>query len=232
MQFEIVREGRCRTCFIPLSDEELENNETQCSNCKKVDWVSKIKDRCFICGAELGDMRLERYLQYGNCCQYCSRVSSNVAMYKTDTETADKLTVERINKLSNMINWEMTRDNRKMAKVWGIIVEERINDGNIMWILNMEKPFSKITGGGLWIGINEKVIREAQSRGVRTFRIDYEKNKDNELLLLSGVIKDGTYMGVPSKKEIAEMDKRIEDYTDIPSKFPGAPDMRVYYFIA
>jgi hypothetical protein len=131
-----------------------------------------------------------------------------------------------------MIRWSITKDGRKVAKVWGIIVEERIDDGNIMWILNMDKPFRKIVGGGLWIGINEKVIRESQSRGVRTFRIDYEKNKDNELLLTTGTIKDGTYMKPPDKKEIALMNTRPEDYTDIPSKFTGSPDMRIYFFVA
>jgi len=135
-----------------------------------------------------------------------------------------------------MTKWTITKDGRKVTQIWGLKIEESINDGNIIWILNMEKPFSKISQGGLWIGINEKAIRESQSRGVGTWIIEFEDNDNNRLLLLSGILKNRVYMSPATKKDIELMDTKVEDYEDVPAEYPnylrgGERVMRIYFFV-
>jgi uncharacterized CHY-type Zn-finger protein len=94
--------ARCSMCFIALSEQDIKNGEVMCQDCRKVDWYKLIKDECFICGAKIKDMSLNRYAMSGNCCPYCGSVAQKVAEYRMDREHGDMLTMRRIQSLQKV----------------------------------------------------------------------------------------------------------------------------------
>jgi len=103
-------------------------------------------------------------------------------------------------------------------KFWGLEVEEIMSDSYTFWrIFNLRSPF--YNKGLYWIGINIKLLNEANRRGVSKLYI-------NEF-------EDGIEINLPSGKSFNKFLKQKDkdkEYQLIPSKFEGAEAMKVYLF--
>ena len=101
--------------------------------------------------------------------------------------------------------------NETLRKIWGIKFEE-IFDGNYLFFkLYIRNPF-ELEDNKLRVGINEKLLAEAQKRGVHRFIIGERM------------------IPVPTEKELKNKIK-AKEFEDKPSMFQGSKPMRIYYFI-
>lgn len=98
-------------------------------------------------------------------------------------------------------------------RIWGVEYFEIYSDDVLIWKLYIREPF--FNNGKQWIGINIKLIQEAQKHGVNKFMC---------------VWGDRTVMlDVPSDK-ILKQKIKLKKFQDIPSKFVGCQPMRIFNF--
>lgn len=96
-------------------------------------------------------------------------------------------------------------------KIWGLHYNEIYAGEELYWDLQIRNPF-QMSDHKYRIGINEKLLKEAQRQGVKK-------------LMFRGILFD-----VPSEKILKQKVKN-KSFEDIPSKFAGSPAMRIFHFI-
>lgn len=99
-------------------------------------------------------------------------------------------------------------------RIWGIIFEEIIVDGEIYWKADIDNPFWE--DNKLKIGLNQKFLEKARQRGVKKLILKVGERE---------IMRD-----LPAPKEIKAKDK-LKEYEERPSLFSGKPPMRIYHFV-
>jgi len=98
--------------------------------------------------------------------------------------------------------------------LWGLKAEEIFVDDMRWWKIKINRPFY-VREKGWFIGLNEKLFREAWKAGVR------------KLILEVGNVEQ--LMDIPDRKYLDLLESRGE-YQDIPSQYEKSKPMRIYWF--